>query len=121
MKKKDLNSEYFHKKIMGATWEGVKPFYSDEHEDIQIKIRPNKDVPQAIFKPDPIIPGGWIAHPDTIKSMKKELLIGGTEFIDTEVLYQCIGCNKVLDAQFWIHCPYCTKSIPDKFEPYQSK
>ena len=121
MKKKDLTPEYFHKKIMSATWEGEKPFYSDEHQDIKIKIRPKKEIPPAIFKPDPIIPGGWIAHPDTIRAMKKELLIGETEFIDTEVLYQCNGCNKVLDVQFWVHCPHCTKDIPDKFEPFQSK
>ncbi len=116
VKKKDLSSEYFLKKLKTANWEGKLPYYSPHYQEVNIQIRANESVGPGIFKPDPLIPGGWIAHPQTIKAVRKDIFMGEDGFEELEILYQCISCKKTIDLQFWIHCPYCESKIPDRFE-----
>lgn len=80
-------------------------------EEIKIHLRPSESVSRGMFKPDPLLPGGHIAHPVTIRAMRKDLFLLGDNFIDLEVPYICESCKKVLDLQFWQLCPYCETSI----------
>lgn len=79
-------------------------------QEIKVNIRPDPKVPAAKFIPDPLLPGGWKAHPTTIRAMRKDLFMVGEGFEDLEVLYQC-SCGQVIDLQFWIFCPYCEESL----------
>ncbi len=79
-------------------------------EEIKINIRPDPQVAPAKFLADPLLPGGWKAHPTTIRAMRKDLFMVGDGFEDLEQLYRC-SCGKEIDLQFWIFCPYCEASI----------
>jgi hypothetical protein len=116
MKKKDLTPDFFYKKIKAANWEGNIPFYSNRYQEIKIQMRPNNSVEPGIFKPDPTIPNGWMAHPQTINAVRKDIFVADDDFEELEILYECDGCKKTLDLQFWIRCPYCNHNIPDHFE-----
>jgi hypothetical protein len=116
MKKKDLNPEYFYKKLMAANWEGKLPYYSNKYQELKIHMRQNNSVEPGVFKPDPLIPGGWIAHEQTIRAVRKDIFMGDEDFGELEILYECSSCKKTIDVQFWVLCPYCGKTIPDKFE-----
>lgn len=87
-------------------------FNTDEYQETQINIRPSKNVSLGMFRPDPLIPGGHIAHPTTIRAMRKSLFMLGDNFIDLEKKYTCEKCKKTLDLQFWILCPYCETPFP---------
>jgi len=106
-----LDPELLYKKLMSATWGGQAPYFSNTPDETKVNLRPNKEVPKGLFKPDPLLPGGWIAHPSTIRAVRKEIFIGGEEFIDLEQKYECESCSKILDLQFWHFCPYCETSI----------
>jgi hypothetical protein len=116
MKKSKLNPDYFYQKIKIANWEGQLSVFSDNPEEIKVHIRPDKSVLLGKFKPDPLIPGGWIAHSETIKALREEIFVGGFDLSDTELFYQCQGCQTTLDLQFWKHCPFCLKSFPDSLD-----
>lgn len=92
---------------------GQAHFALDDQEDIKVQIRPNKDVALAKFKADPLIPGGYIAHPTTIRAMRKDIFVAGDSlFEDLELIYSCTNCNHKLDLQFWTFCPYCEAQFP---------
>lgn len=81
-------------------------------EEVKVQIRPDKSVSPAMFVPDPIIPGGYKAHPTTIAAMKKDLFFVSSQgFEDLEQMIQCSGCKREIDAQFWHFCPYCEASF----------
>lgn len=86
-----------------------RPAFGQELEEFDVRIRPNDNVELALFKPDPLLPGGYIAHTLTIKAMRKDLFMHGEDFVDLEHKYICEGCKKELDLQFWQFCPYCEK------------
>ena len=51
---------------------------------------------------------GSNSYAETIAAMRKDIFVGGTEeFSDLEKIVTCSGCQKELDQQFWIFCPYC--------------
>ena len=79
-------------------------------EEVQVHIRPDDKVPLAKFIPDPLLPGGWKAHPLTIRAMRKDIFMVGEGFEDLEQHYVC-HCGQELDLQFWLFCPYCEASI----------
>lgn len=81
-----------------------------EREDIQVKIRVDEKISPAMFKPDPLIPGGYIANSLTVRAMRSDIFVLGDSFEDFETNIEC-GCGKTLDAQFWKLCPYCAKEI----------
>lgn len=90
-----------------------RPLLSREQEEFEIPIRPDTSVTPAKFLPDPLIPGGFKAHPITIRAMRKDLFIAGEEGVeDIELLYVCESCQKQLDLQFWLFCPFCEQSFP---------
>ena len=108
MKNKKFDTNSLYEKLMSATNAAEKPLFtgapSETHE---VKLRPDKTVGRAKFKPDPLIPGGYLAHPVTIRAVRLDIFVGGEGFEDLEYLYQCSSCNEQLDLQFWKFCPYC--------------
>jgi hypothetical protein len=81
-------------------------------DEYKVQIRADEKVSLGKFLPDPLIPGGYKAHPTTIRAMRKDIFTAGSdEFIDLEQLHTCHSCQKQLDLQFWFFCPYCEASI----------
>lgn len=90
---------------------GSSLFAKELSETHQINILPDKNVPPAKFIPDSLIPKKFYAHPITIRAMRKELFMGGEDFVDLECLLTCASCKLELDVQFWEFCPYCEASF----------
>ncbi len=91
---------------------GRQMFNTDQYQEVDVNIRPNKDVSPGKFKTDPLLPGGYIAHPTTIAAMRKDLFMMGDDFIDLELKYTCQKCKNELDLQFWKFCPFCETPFP---------
>lgn len=79
-------------------------------EDIPVKIRVNEAVSPAMFKPDPFLPGGFIANSLTIRAMRTDIFVVGDSLDDLATEYTC-ACGKGFDLQFWKICPYCAREI----------
>tara|TARA_R110002072_G_scaffold276051_1_gene437465 strand:- start:212119 stop:212463 length:345 start_codon:yes stop_codon:yes gene_type:complete len=87
-------------------------FQTTPEEVIQVKIRPDDSIAPGLFKPDPLIPGGYKANKITIAAMRKDIFVAGQEiFEDLEDIINCASCNKELDRQFWYFCPYCERKF----------
>lgn len=88
-----------------------QPYYdlSQQHK-IEVHIRVDKNVPAAMFKPDPKNPSGWIANELTYRAMKKDIFALGESLEESldelSERYTC-SCNNTMDKQFWHFCPYC--------------
>jgi hypothetical protein len=89
---------------------GQPNFDLEEREDIQVKIRVNEQVGPAMFKADPLIPGGYIANSLTIRAMRPDIFVLGESLEDLSALHGC-ACGKEIDVQFWKICPYCAREI----------
>lgn len=89
---------------------GMPNFDLQGREDIQVKIRVNEEVGPAMFRPDPLIPGGYIANSLTIKAMRPDIFVLGESLDDLSIPHQC-ACGEELDVQFWKICPYCAREI----------
>jgi hypothetical protein len=76
-------------------------------QQVQINIRVSKDVPPAMFKPDPLNPEGWIANELTYRAMKKDIFALGADLDELIDTYQCTSCKTNLDKQYWHFCPHC--------------
>jgi hypothetical protein len=85
-------------------------FDLERREDIKINIRVNENIGPAMFKMDPLIPGGYIANSLTIKAMRSDIFVLGDSLEDFSAPYAC-GCGKQIDVQFWKICPYCGREI----------
>jgi hypothetical protein len=79
-------------------------------EDVKVSIRVDETVGPAMFKPDPLIPNGYIANLLTIKAMRPDIFVLGESTEDLSSQYQC-ACGKDFDVQFWKICPYCSRSF----------
>ncbi len=86
-------------------------FNENYHETHQVNILPDTSIAPAKFIPDPLRPNRFRAHPITIRAMRKELFMGGEDFVDLECLHVCASCKHEIDLQFWQFCPYCEASI----------
>lgn len=91
---------------------GTKLFETDYHETYKVNILPDSAVAPAMFIPDKLDPKKFRAHPTTIRAMRKDLFMGGEDFVDLECLITCASCKKEIDLQFWHFCPYCEASFP---------
>lgn len=89
---------------------GMPNFDLEKREDIKVQIRVNESVAPAMFKPDPLIPGGYIANSLTIRAMRPDIFVLGDSLEDLTAPMQC-ACGEHLDAQFWKLCPYCGRDI----------
>lgn len=89
---------------------GLPAFDLNSREDIQVNIRVNESIGPARFKPDPLIPGGFVANSLTIKAMRPDIFVLGESLDDFEHEYEC-ACGEVIDLQFWKLCPHCARDI----------
>ena len=118
MVKKKFDPQSLYEKLMSTKGFVDNPhFHHQAQEEIKVQIRADKSVSPAKFLPDPLIPGGYKAHPQTIRAMRKDIFVGGEdEFVDLEVLIDCHSCHQRLDLQFWVCCPFCEAELkpPEK-------
>lgn len=89
---------------------GFPAFDEANREDIQVSIRVNETIGPAKFKPDPLIPGGFIANSLTIRAMRPDIFVMGDSLDDLSAPYEC-KCGSEFDMQFWKLCPYCGLDI----------
>lgn len=89
---------------------GQPNFDLESREDFQVKIRVNELVGPAMFKSDPLIPGGYIANSLTIKAMRPDIFVLGDSLDDLSATYSC-ACGKEFDVQFWKLCPFCGRDL----------
>lgn len=102
-----------YEKLMQATNSVGKQHFIDEHEEVKVQIRADKGVAPGKFLMDPIIPGGYKAHPITIRAMRRDIFVGSSElFSDLEQIIECVSCKTELDLQFWNFCPFCEATFP---------
>lgn len=85
-------------------------FDIDRREDIKINLRVDESVGPAKFRPDPLIPGGYLANGLTIWAMRADIFVLGETTDDLTILHSC-DCGKEIDVQFWKLCPYCSRSF----------
>lgn len=109
----DFDPQKIYERLMALKNAVDQPLLNKQHQEFQVPIRPDTSVSPAKFLPDPLIPGGFKAHPTTIRAMRKDLFVAGDEgFEDVEQLYTCQSCQAQLDLQFWLFCPFCEQSFP---------
>jgi hypothetical protein len=113
MRKPDLNDgnqiQDYLKKLENAA--GLPLLNLDSRQDISVSIRPSQNVSPGKFKADPLIPGGYLAHPQTMRALKKDIFLAGEDMEDLEDLYICKSCKTEIDLQFWHFCPFCGSSF----------
>ncbi len=113
------NPEEFIKLIEQLQNASGKPFVDlADYQDAKFNLRPDEKVTPGKFKADPLLPGGYKAHPRTIEAMKKNILMAGEDVTELSIPYDCVQCNAHLDIQFWKFCPHCGsqfKDVGDKF------
>jgi len=85
---------------------GLPAFLEEGREDIQVQIRVDEKIGPAMFKADPLIPGGYVANSLTIRAMRPDIFVLGGPRVDIEDQREC-DCGKTFDLQFWKICPYC--------------
>ena len=101
-------------KLMKSTnFLGKAMFSNQASQEIEVSIRPDKSISPGMFKPDPLNPGNYKAHPTTIRALKKDIFVAGSdEFADLEEEITCNSCSEKLDKQFWFFCPFCEAKFP---------
>ena len=85
-------------------------FEIERREDIKVNLRVDEKIGPAMFKSDPLIPGGYVANSLTLKAMRPDLFVLGETTEDLTSLHAC-ACGKELDVQFWKLCPFCGRTI----------
>jgi hypothetical protein len=85
-------------------------FEIDRREDIKVHFRVDESIGPAMFKPDPLVPGGYKANSLTLQAMRPNLFVLGESTQDLSSSYNC-ACGKELDIQFWKLCPFCARTI----------
>jgi hypothetical protein len=89
---------------------GLPAYDLEGREDIKVNIRLNETVGPARFKPDPLIPGGFMANALTIRAMRPDIFVLGESLDEISKEHEC-ACGRMLDLQFWKLCPYCAREI----------
>ncbi len=111
---KDFN-ELLYQRFAQDNWENQKAAYRmDQQEEIKVQFRPHNDVSIGMFKIDPLLPAVYLAHPQTLRALRRDLFVG---LDDEERLerfsfaHHCESCHQLVDLQFWLHCPFCEKAF----------
>jgi hypothetical protein len=94
---------------------GKQAFNTSSPVNLMVKIRRDDSISPANFKPDPLIPGGYLANGLTIEAMRKNIFSGGDDLDILLMEYHCPKCNNSMDLQFWIKCPYCGREIDQNY------
>ncbi len=88
-------------------------FDLEDFQDKKIDIKPDESITPGNFKPHPLRPGLYFAHPQTIMAMKKNILTAGDNLDELSQNYSCHKCDYQLDLQFWNFCPSCMSEIKE--------
>lgn len=89
---------------------GLPAYDLETREDIKVNIRLNEKIGPARFRPNPLIPGGFMANELTIRAMKPDIFVLGESMDEFSHEYEC-ACGQTLDLQFWKLCPFCSRDI----------
>jgi hypothetical protein len=89
---------------------------SSRAREVVVELIPDQNVAPALFVPlseqDPHLnKKRFKAHPITIRSLRKDLFVLSLSLDDLEKQVLCTYCQRFLDFQFWIQCPYCDKAF----------
>ncbi len=96
------------KQLKQASWYKEKAFYDlNARQDFSVQILPDKTIGHGMFRQHTQNPNTYMAHPTTIKALKKDIFLAGSSFEEFEEIIQCESCKKELDKQFWHFCPFC--------------
>ena len=98
--------------IKQANWHGQKPYYQQRAQNAQVQVKPDPSVGRGKFKPDPRSLGAYLAHPMTIRALKKDLLLAGDDLLAFAQSQPCPSCHTTVDRQFWNFCPHCEAPWP---------
>lgn len=85
---------------------------TEQYEQVKVELKADRKIEIPLFKPHPLMPSIYLAHPQTIRAVREDLFMIGQGFEDLELLYRCHDCKNVIDMQFWKHCPYCETQFP---------
>ncbi len=78
-------------------------------QDFKVQFRVDEKISPAKFKPDPLIPGGYLCNSLTLRAMRPTLFVADNAFIELADTQHC-ACGHEWDAQFWRLCPYCGRN-----------
>jgi hypothetical protein len=89
---------------------GQSNFELNQREDIRVQIRVDESVQPAMFRPDPLIPGGYLANSLTVRAMRPDIFVLGDSLEDLAAPCGC-ACGHEIDVQFWKLCPHCGRDV----------
>ena len=96
--------------IKQAHLEFQRPYYQKQPQNAQVHLKPDPSISPGKFKPHPSLPGTYLAHPTTLRALKKDILLAGEDFEEFEDIQSCTSCKERVDRQFWHFCPHCESS-----------
>lgn len=88
---------------------GMPLWQTDFPEEVKVHFRVDESISPAKFKPDPLIPGGYKANSLTLRAMKPQLFVAGSDLDQLCEIHHC-ACGEEWDQQFWKLCPFCAKA-----------
>ena len=102
------------KKLKSATnAAGLSHFNLERYQETKVQLIPDPSISLGKFKASILVEGAYMAHPTTIRAMKKDIFAAGNElFEDLEDIIECSSCRQQIDRQFWYFCPYCEAQFP---------
>lgn len=85
--------------------------FLNDRQDIKLSLRVDESVGPAMFRPDPLIPGGYIANSLTLRAVRRDIFVLGEAVDELTQPIPCTSCRSPLDRQFWKLCPYCGQQL----------
>jgi len=107
MKNQENNDQIFDRLNRITYQTGKNVFDLSSPETHKVNILPDHRISRGNFQPHPSVPRTFLAHPTTIRALKKDIFMAGDNFIDLQQIIFCKSCKTKLDVQFWNFCPYC--------------
>lgn len=89
---------------------GMPAYDLEGREDIRVNLRRDDSVGPARFKPDPLVPGGFVANELTLRAMRPDIFVLGESLDEFTSEHEC-ACGQTIDLQFWKLCPYCAREV----------
>jgi hypothetical protein len=89
--------------------DGLPTYPHQNVHEYKVQLRIDETISPGMFKPDPLIPGGFKANSLTIRAMRKDVFVLDSLMTELEEYMTCSSCSKNFDLQFWSLCPFCGK------------
>lgn len=90
---------------------GQNRFNTHYCEEFKLHFIIDEKMAPARFLPDPTKKNTWVCSSQTYRALRKEIFSAGEEFFSELETRPCENCSKLLDTDFWWHCPHCGKEI----------